>query len=201
MVCTFYLAPPLFLSITIGIINNIVDKAFASSLPIGSISALTYSYTIVGMISGLAVSGLITSSFTSTAESVSAIDDESLKNKTGKLTETIIKILTPIAAFTIIAAYFIVNVIYQRGEFTVISTMMTAPALIAYAAMIVTIPLSAVLGNAYIVKKQTFRLTLISIPFIFLNAGGLVAYGTICTSRHRRILKYSISGLDNYIDS
>jgi len=170
MVRAFYLAAPLFLSVTIGTINNIVDKAFASSLPIGSISALTYSYTIVGMISGLAIGGLITSSFTSVAESASVMDDESLKNKTRKLNETIIKILTPITAFTIVAAYLIVSVIYQRGEFTTISTMMTAPALIAYAAMIVTAPLSAALGNAYIVKKQTLRLTLISIPFIFLNA-------------------------------
>ncbi len=170
MVKAFYLAAPLFLSITIGTINNIVDKAFASSLPVGSISALTYSFTIVGMIYGLAITGLITSSFTSISESASVMDDESLREKTRRLNEAIIKILTPVTAFTIVAAYWIVSVIYQRGKFTTASTMMTTPALIAYATMIITAPLSGALGNAYIAKKQTLRLTLISIPFILLNA-------------------------------
>ncbi len=171
MVTAFYLAAPLFLSITIGTINSIVDKAFASSLPIGSISALSYSYTIIGMISGLATTGLMTSSFTSVAESASVMDDESLKSKTRRLNEAIIKILAPIAAFTIVAAPWIVSVIYQRGKFTAASTSMTASALIAYTTLIVTGPLSGALGNAYIAKKQTLRLTLISIPFILLNAG------------------------------
>ena len=170
MLRALYLASPLFLSIMIGTINNIVDKAFASTLAVGSISALTYSYTIVGIITGLATSGLITSSFTSVSESASVMDDEALRVKTVKLNEAIIKILAPAAAFTIVAAYWIVAVIYQRGEFTSKSTMMTSPALIAYAFMIVTGPLSGILGNLYIAKKQTLRLTLISVPFILLNA-------------------------------
>lgn len=170
MVLAFYLAAPLFFSITIVSINNIVDKAFASSLPVGSISALTYSFTVVGLISGLATSGLITASFTSVAESASIVDDEALKEKTRKLTEAIINILTPISAFTIVAAYWIVKIIYQRGEFNATSTSMTTSALIAYSTMIVTAPLCGVLGNVYLAKKQTLRFALISIPFVLLNA-------------------------------
>ncbi len=171
MIRAFYLASPLFLSITIGQINGIIDKAFASSLPVGSISALSYSYSIVGMIQGLITTGFMTASFTSVSESASIMDNESLRDKSRKLNETIIKILAPIAAFTVVAAPWVVSVIYQRNKFTRISTMNTSAALIGYSVMILTMPLNGVLSNIYKAKKQTMRLTLFTIPFILLNAG------------------------------
>lgn len=171
MVKALYLAAPLFLSITVGTINSIVDKAFASSLPVGSVSALTYSFSIVGMIYGLASTGLITSSFTSVSESASIMDDESLRDKTRRLNEAIIKALSPIAAFTVVAAPWIVGIIYQRGAFNANSTVNTSTALIGYSTIILTGPLNGTLGNIYMAKKHTLRLALFTIPFIFLNGG------------------------------
>ena len=167
----FYLAFPLFLSIMIGTVNSIVDKAFASMLPVGTISALTYSFTIVSVIVGLATTGLIGSSFTSMSESASIMDDTSLKDKVSRVNEVIIKVLAPIVAFVIVAAPWIITIIYQRGKFTHVSTMNTSIALIAYAPMILTIPVGNMLSNIYISKKNTLRLTILSIPFILLNAG------------------------------
>ena len=171
MMKALYLAAPLFLSITVGTINSIVDKAFAAYLPVGSVSALTYSFSIVGMISGLASSGLITSSFTSVSESTAIMDDEALERKTRILNETVIKMLSPIAAFTIVASSWIVEIIYQRGAFNTNSTAITSSALIGYSIMILTIPLNGILSNVYMAKKHTLRLALFSIPFILLNAG------------------------------
>ncbi len=167
----FYLASPLFLSIMIGTINSITDKAFASMLPVGSVSALAYSFMIVSMIVGLITFGLTTSSFTSISESASSMDDKSIGNKVRKANKLIIKALAPIVAFTIVAAPWIVAIIYQRGKFTQTSTINTSSAFIGYAIMILTIPINAMLGNVYIAKKHTLRLTILSIPFIMLNAG------------------------------
>ncbi|WP_456400278.1 murein biosynthesis integral membrane protein MurJ [Mesoaciditoga sp.] len=170
MVRALYLAAPLFLSITVGTINSIVDKSFAAYLPVGSVSALTYSFSIITMISGLASTGLITSSFTSVSESAAMMDDKALERKTRILNETVIKMLSPIAAFTIVAASWIVEIIYQRGAFNVNSTAITSTTLVGYSIMILTIPLNSMLGNVYMAKKSTLRLSLLSIPFILLNA-------------------------------
>ena len=176
----FYLASPLFISIMVGNINNIVDKAFASILPVGTISALTYSFTIVTVIVGLASTGLISSSFTSLSESASLVDDIALKDKARRVNELIINALSPVAAFSITAAPWIIAIVYQRGQFTHISTLNTSTALIGYAPMILTTPINAMLANIYIAKKHTLRLTLLSIPFIPSKCSGrLSAYGSV----------------------
>ncbi len=170
MSTVFYLALPLFFSSAIATINSIVDRAFASTLEIGSVSALNYSFTIVGMINGIITAGLLTSSLTSVSESATLMDDESLNRKTTMIIETIVKILAPITAFTIIASGWIVRIIYQRGEFNQSSAIMTSAALIAYSTMIITIPLTGALGNIYIAKKRTLRLTMLGLPMILINA-------------------------------
>jgi putative peptidoglycan lipid II flippase len=164
------LASPLFLSSAIATINSVVDKAFASTLEIGSVSALNYSFTIVSMINGIIMAGLLTSSLTSISESATSMDYKALNQKTAMIIEAIIKILAPITALTIVSSEWIVRIIYQRGQFTQISTMMTSSALIAYATMIITVPLTTALSNIYIAKKRTLRLTMLGLSMIFINA-------------------------------
>ncbi len=167
---TFYFAAPLFLSSAVATINGVVDRAFASGLSVGSVSSLNYSFTIVGMINGIMTAGIITSSLTSISESAVAFDRDAILRKTRMIVESIVKILAPITAFTIVASDLIVRIIYQRGAFTTESTAMTSAALVAYSTMIITVPLSGILGNIYIAHKKTVRLTLISIPMLFINA-------------------------------
>lgn len=167
---TFYLAIPLLLSSSVATINSVVDRAFASGLEVGSISSLNYSFTIVGMINGIITSGILTTSLTSLSENAVNFNGKAIVSQTRTIFESMIKILAPITAFTIVCADLIVKIIYQRGAFTAESTLMTASTLVAYSPMIITVPLTGILGNIYISKKQTLRLTLISVPMIFLNA-------------------------------
>lgn len=167
---TFYFAAPLFLSSAVATINGVVDRAFASGLVVGSISALNYSFTIVGMINGIMAAGIVTSSLTSISESAVIFDKGAILKKTRMMVESIVKILAPITAFTIVASDIIVRIIYQRGAFTTESTVMTSSSLVAYSTMIITVPLTGILGNIYIAQKKTVRLTLISIPMLFINA-------------------------------
>lgn len=170
MKMTFYFAVPLFLSSAVSTINGVVDRAFASNLVTGSISALNYSFTIIGMINGIMTAGIITASLTSISESAITLNKEMIVKKTRMMVESIVKILAPLTAFTIVASDLIVRAIYQRGSFTPESTAITSACLIAYSTMIMTIPLTGILGNIYIAQKKTVRLALISIPMLFINA-------------------------------
>ena len=61
---TLFLAAPLMLSGSLSVINNIVDKAFASSLTAGSISAMRFAQTIRAMITSIIIGSLMTTVFT-----------------------------------------------------------------------------------------------------------------------------------------
>ena len=165
-----YLASPLFISTAFGTISNLTDKGFASSLPAGSVSALSYSWTIITVISGLVYGGLLASSFTSVSESAVVSDDIALRDKTRMMNEFFIRALAPITAFTIVAASWIVSTIYERGAFNANSVNMTSVAVIGFSTMMITMAIDGALGNIYIAKKRTWRLTLLSLPFILLNA-------------------------------
>lgn len=167
---TFYLAIPLFLSSSVATINGVVDRAFASSLESGSVSALNYSFTIVGMINGIITAGILTTSLTSLSESAVNMKSETIVAQTRMIFESMIKILVPITAFTMVCADLIVRIIYQRGAFTSESTFMTASTLVAYSPMIITVPLIGALSNIYISQKRTIKLTIISAPMLFVNA-------------------------------
>ncbi len=208
-----YFASPLFLTTAFGTINNLVDKGFASSLPVGSVSALSYSYSIIVAIYSLVSGGLLTSSLTSVSESAIASDDVTLKTKTKRMIEFFINTLTPLAAFTTIAANWIVSVIYERGAFNTHSVHMTAAAVVGFSTMMVTAAIDGALGNIYIAKKRTLRLTLLSVLLIFLNAymdwllmgafkqGGIAASSSIVSFMWMIVLwidlkyKFKISGL------
>jgi putative peptidoglycan lipid II flippase len=86
------------------------------------------------------------------------------------MNEFFIKALAPITAFLIVAASWIVSVIYRRGAFNAESVQMTAMAVIGFSTMMITSPITGALGNIYIAKKRTWRLTFLSLPFILLNA-------------------------------
>lgn len=167
---SLYLAAPLFISTAFGTISSLIDKGFASALPTGAVSSLSYSWTIITVISGLVTSGILSSSFTSLSESAIISDEIALRDKTRAMIDFFIKSLAPIAAFTIVAASWIVSIIYQRGEFNMNSVEMTAAALMGFSTMMITMPITSVLGNIYIAKKRTWRLTSLSLPFILLNA-------------------------------
>jgi len=167
---SLYLASPLFISTAFGTISNLTDRGFASALPTGAVSSLSYSWTIITVISGLATSGILSSSFTSVSESAVVSDEIALGNKTRAMNDFFMKALAPITAFTIVAASWIVSVIYQMGAFNANSVEMTAVAVIGFSTMMITMPITGVLGNIYIAKKRTRRLTFLSLPFILLNA-------------------------------
>ena len=167
---SLYLASPLFISTAFGTISSLTDKGFASALPAGSVSALSYSWTIITVIYGLVTSGVLLSSLTSVSESAVVSDEVALRDKTRAMNEFFIKALAPITAFTIVAASWIVSVIYQRGAFNANSVEMTSVAVVGFSTMMITMAIDGALGNIYIAKKRTWRLTSLSLPFILLNA-------------------------------
>lgn len=122
---------PVLLSVGISDINGLIDNFFASGLDPGSLSLINYGLKVKNLI----VSILILPFSTIFLPIVSKIYNED-KNYfivfINKVINFMILILLPMSFFIAGVSYEIIEVIYQRGEFLVDSTIKTSTVLIAF---------------------------------------------------------------------
>lgn len=128
----FILVPPILLSVAIGDINSMIDKAMASTLVEGSISALNYASRLNTLVNSIFVSAIITVLYPLLAQGVAENDIKKVKKTTMQGVNLIIIIMIPTTIGMLILAKPIVQIVYERGFFDVTATQMTVGALIFY---------------------------------------------------------------------
>jgi len=166
---TILLALPLLLSGSLGIINGIVDKAFASALDSGSISALRYAQTIRAMISSLIIGSLMTTVFTELSETSVNKDQIALENRLKKTSNDLLNFMVPLTFWMILMAKDLIRLLYERGEFTPDSTNMVTLAFLGYSMTLIIAPVSNLLMKVFTSHKKTKIPLLITIISIILN--------------------------------
>lgn len=166
---TLYLSLPLIFSGSLGVINNMVDKAFVSLLPPGRVASLQYAHTLLGLIT-FTISAFQMTAYTELSELVVADDKNRVKERLRKTVTTSLNISLPLAAWIIMMAEPLVKVIYQRGEFDSNSTSLVSMALIGYGALIVLSPISHTCSSYFTARKRLKAITMVSVFSIFLNA-------------------------------
>jgi putative peptidoglycan lipid II flippase len=132
---------------TIGQLNVVVDRSFASILPQGGISALNYAGTLYQIAIGAFGITVGTAIFPSMSEYVSSKDWESLIQLYSKGIRAVLVITIPIVCVCIVFSREIVALVYQRGAFDTQATLLTAGAL-----KYLSIGLVAFVGYAILVK-------------------------------------------------
>ncbi len=168
---TLLLSLPLWLSGSLGIINGIVDKAFASSLDAGSISSLRYAQTIRAMITSLIIGSLMTTVFTELSQTSVNKDKTALENRLKKTSNDLLNFMVPLTFWMILMAKPLIRLLYQRGEFSADSTNMVTLAFIGYSMTLIISPISNLLMKVFTSHKKTkipLLTTLISILLNFL---------------------------------
>ncbi len=152
-----YLMFPLLLAQVFGKSDQLIERYIASQLSAGSISYLSYAYRMLNNF----ISLIGTSIAVVSLPILSDIGND--KEKMGKTISQIMKlwllIVTPMIASLLFYRIPIIQMLYQRGEFTYASTVNTASALIAYTgAFIITMGIG---GNTlYALQKTKFFLYL-----------------------------------------
>lgn len=139
----------------------ITDRYFASFLPTGSVSALSYGLMLAVLLPGVL-----------NMENV-FITPLSETEDRGKILEWILKglilLCTPVMAFTLCFALPIVQAVFERGSFTGASSAMTATALTYYTAALPCILLSSILSRVLMIEKRIETLLFASICGVLLN--------------------------------
>ncbi|NFG60180.1 murein biosynthesis integral membrane protein MurJ [Clostridium botulinum] len=150
-------------------INMIVDKRIASSLEIGSISALGYAEKLI-----LFINSIITTSISSVAYPMMA--NARNAKKIDEFVELLKKsliylalILIPITVGVIIFKEDIVSIIYKRGKFTDYAVRLTSLALLGYTVGIFFTGMRDILNSTLFSMGKTKITTLNGIIGVIIN--------------------------------
>lgn len=166
----FGLLLPVLVATSMSQVNVFVDRIFASYLPGGSMSYLSYGNKVVELPIAL-FSGIIsTIIFPDLIEYVN--NDQSGKLKIYLNRATIVNFIFLIPSFVglSILSQDIVKLLYERNAFSSIDTINTASALFYYGPTIILYGGMAVISKVYYSMKDTVTLMYISVFTIILNA-------------------------------
>lgn len=161
-------AIPLTISGAILQVNVLADRAIASLLAPGAVSALRYADVLVrtpiGAISPAWGSALYPALVRSARSNV-----DSLGRAIGQATRYVVTVFVPLAALTVAVAPVAVAVAYERGAFGEVDVDRTARVVAAFAPMIVILMISPVLTGALNARQRGPALLAGGILSVLLN--------------------------------
>jgi len=151
----FFSMLPLLISNTIMDINALIDRAVASNLGEGYISAISYSQTLKQFVFAVLVTSIASVMYTDFSVDFVSGDMSNLSKKVNNYTYLFIIIMIPVSLVTIFNAKDIVTVVFKRGEFSDTSVDYSSAALIGYGAGFVFYAIQTILLRLYFSSNNT----------------------------------------------
>lgn len=149
------LSLPLTLSIAVNQINIIVDKSIASTLEVGAISAINYSYYLVQLVVGIFVMSVATIFFPDLARYYNDNDYGLITNTSEKSLKLVNFFVIPSCVYFMIKSFEIITFVYQRGSFDQSSTNITASVFTLFAAGLIGFSYREVLTRIFYAMHNT----------------------------------------------
>jgi len=205
-----YLSLPVLIGVAINDINVIVNKTLASGLAEGSISWLNYADKLNSLLLGVFVSAVTTVIFPLLAKESNNDNIKGMKKIMGYGVNLILLVTIPATVGLVVLSTPIVQVAFERGEFTSADTLMTSYALVFYSLGLVAASLRLLITRVYYSLQDTrapmvygaisvgLNIVLNIILIKFMAHGGL-ALGTSIANTIATLLMFY--GLRNKIGS
>ncbi len=124
---------PMLVGVAIGQLNTFVDRALATTLSDGKLSALNYANKLNDFVMALFVTSVVTVIYPKLAKMSNSENNDGFISTIVKSSNSVILVVLPIAIGAMVLAEPIVKILFQRGQFDANSTAMTAMALRFYA--------------------------------------------------------------------
>ena len=157
---------PIMLGNAASSLNAITDQVLGSLLPDGSLSALSYSRTLTGLVTSIFIASLSTVLYPSLATDAANDDMESYGKRITQSLTVLCWLLIPISLLTLLDAGDIVSVVYAWGSFNQTAVSYTGVALAGYALIFLGTGIREILTRAFYSRQDTrtpMRNTLFSI--------------------------------------
>lgn len=149
------LSVPLFISNAVIQINVIINKAIASGLGEGSISALSYGSFVFNTIHSIVIASITTVLYSFFSQYVVEGNDDAIIEKTSNTVLLLLTIIIPITVISCINNSDIIRLIYGRGSFDENAVNLTSDAFLGYSFGIVFIALRDIYLQVLYAYKRT----------------------------------------------
>ena len=191
----------------------LVNTILASGLPTGSLSVITFAFLIMLLPQGVFAQAIATASFPTFAAQVAAGQPEQMRDTFGRMLRLVLFLTVPAAVGLYILRVPLIQIIFERGEFTAETTQLVAFALQFYALGLVAHSALEVTVRAFYALHDTMTPVVIGISAMLLNIllslwwinylsyGGLALANSVATTIEALILLWLLrkpmDGLDS----
>lgn len=159
------LSLPLFIANGSGEISRITNRIFASLLPAGSLSALSFASHFIEAPLKLILKPLQQSTFPHFSQLGAEKDFSTLSSQHARYIRAVFFLTLPLAIGIMVTAEPLVRIIYQRGAFDETSVRLTSQALMFYALGLPALAMSKILNRTFYSLKDSWtpaKATLVS---------------------------------------
>lgn len=167
---TLLIAWPALLGSIFSQISPLVDQMFASSLSAGSISALNYALKLISVPSGVIAFSVGRAIAPHLSQQVVSQDMKAFKETLRLYVWAVGLGITALSAFMLVFAHPLVQLFFQRGQFTAENTSHTATTLIGFVVGLPAMALVFVLVKAFTALGKTRVLMMMGLFNLVANA-------------------------------
>ncbi len=135
--------------------NTLVDRTLASTLPVGTVSALNYSNKLISFVVAIFITSISSVIYPILSQLSHDNNKERFISSVIKSINCVIILILPITVGTMVLSLPIVRVLFERGAFDERGTSLTAIALTMYSIGMVAYGLRDVLGKIFYSLQDT----------------------------------------------
>lgn len=150
-----WLLGPVFIGVAVNQVNTMIDRTLASTLAVGSISALNYANRLNAFVLGVFITSIASVIYPMLSKLSSDDDKDNFCQSIVKSVNIVILLIIPISVGAIVLCNPIVKLLFQRGAFDLNATNMTSIALAMYSIGMIGFGLRDILGKVFYSLQDT----------------------------------------------
>ena len=163
------LAGPAVLSMAVSELNHMVDQWRASSGNPGDVSALSYGYKVITLLTGVVIVPLTTIMFSRMSQLVARNDRRGILQIVRRSTVTIAMVMVPIIAICAVGNQDVIKALYLSGEFGLQSAAVTASVFLFYVIGVLGFGLRDLLNRTFHAMQDTRTTMYVSAGIVVAN--------------------------------
>lgn len=160
---------PVMVTLSVGQINGIVNRALASSLEEGSISLLNFAQKVNGLFYQTIVVTLSTVLFTRQAKLSSDQDWKGIFNLTRDNLSNVMMIIVPLMLGVMFLSTELMQIIFQRGAFTAEDSIKGGMVLLFYSPTLIAMSTNEILSKMFFSLHQSKKPMIATLTNLSLN--------------------------------
>lgn len=150
-------------------LNALIDKAMASILPTGTVSALNYGNKLMNFFSGLLSTAIATALYPQMIELIALDKKEELGKMLAKIINIFGVLMFPITIACVLFRTELVSAVYERGAFNSASTALTSSVFALYSVGLFFVACNTVISNVFYGYGNTKTPMYISLAHLGIN--------------------------------